>query len=116
MPSRTPHLLAACLLAPCLLAMGVACSQDVPGEQPHGPDADAGPDTSDAGLDISDAGFDISDAEPDSDRWIATACDEVEPEPIHLHDPDHGQWTLALPGAVTNYTEATVGGATAENR
>lgn len=56
------------------------------------------------------------DGTNDCDRWVTTACDNPEPEPVrHYSSGPAGNWKLALAHRFANYTLLSVDGASAEN-
>ena len=48
------------------------------------------------------------DGTPDGDEWWANACRETSPEPVEYHSSFAGNWTLALPPAIGNYTDLSI--------
>jgi hypothetical protein len=67
------------------------------------------------------------DGTPDADRWVATACDTPEPEPVDFYESelvptgpntevDVANWFVALPTTFSNYTRLTIDGADLSNR
>ncbi|QDG50954.1 VWA domain-containing protein [Persicimonas caeni] len=90
------------------------------------------PDTDDDGLDDGfevDIGLDptkpdtFGDGTIDSDRWVATACESPQSEPLAVYvsqpvtsdDPDvdgrnFGDWRLALPPAVSEFADLSIDG------
>src|SRR5690606_29600074 len=83
------------------------------------------PDTDGDGLSDYDEirfGFDpqlrstYGDGIDDGDRWIVTACDDSQSEPVDYHQNSLGDWTLALPPAFNSYANLTIAGADFQNR
>jgi len=58
-------------------------------------------------------GFDPNDPSTygdtlDGERWVVRACEDVESEPISYHQSISGNWLVALPNSITNYTEPSI--------
>ncbi|MEZ4462117.1 MAG: hypothetical protein R3E66_20830 [bacterium] len=52
----------------------------------------------------------------DGDRWIVSACDNPEGEPIDYYTSPSGDWIIGLPPAFSNHVELTIATATSANK
>ena len=58
----------------------------------------------------------LEDGILDGDRWIVRACDNPQSEQVDYHVNSPGDWQVALPPAISNYTELTISTATPQSK
>lgn len=44
----------------------------------------------------------------DGERWVLSACEDPQSEPVDFYENRAGNWTMALPPAFSNYTDLTI--------
>lgn len=89
------------------------------GSDPLNPDSDG-----DGLLDYDETFFGFNPTNPstyndnilDGDRWIVSACDDPAGEPVSYFTSSEGDWLVALPPVLGNYTELTIATSTAQNK